>query len=474
MAQSNMLKPLILLCDGTWCGRETSTRTNIYRLADMIGIPITNPNSTDEYFMDELSPSGKTRKGRYIHGVGLNSTFLDYVFNAITAQDIAEQCISAYKYIVNNYVHEEYEIWMFGLSRGAYTVRCVAGMINNCGILKTKHLKNGELVEYTNDELDLLCQEVYRIYRSRYEIDFPHSKQSIRFRQRKSWPLIGDDPSDPSGKVPSAPIRFMGLIDTVGELGIPSFTGGVGLDYPKFYSEDVSSVVEYVYQATSLHDRLYIFQPCLARRNPAKYPKREEWNITEKWFPGCHYDLARQRFKFFRDAGGAPLERWLARLGWVSKVIEPNEVLSDLVLRWMLESIGAHDEEFLIVPERDNKIERLGASIVSGTSNTGSGDVYNRIVEYAPFGTLLLKIWRTISGNRSQFNAIYELLLARRDRHIPDDDAVVYDYTIPDPGLTTPTPIQILARIDPLTGNRVLDETKRYPSMTREAWLLAR
>jgi uncharacterized protein (DUF2235 family) len=27
-------------------------------------------------------------------------------------------------------------IWLFGFSRGAYTVRAVAGMINNCGILK--------------------------------------------------------------------------------------------------------------------------------------------------------------------------------------------------------------------------------------------------------------------------------------------------------------------------------------------------
>jgi uncharacterized protein (DUF2235 family) len=27
-------------------------------------------------------------------------------------------------------------IWLFGLSRGAYTVRAVAGMINNCGIIK--------------------------------------------------------------------------------------------------------------------------------------------------------------------------------------------------------------------------------------------------------------------------------------------------------------------------------------------------
>jgi uncharacterized protein (DUF2235 family) len=31
---------------------------------------------------------------------------------------------------------DESRIWLFGLSRGAYTVRAVAGMINNCGITK--------------------------------------------------------------------------------------------------------------------------------------------------------------------------------------------------------------------------------------------------------------------------------------------------------------------------------------------------
>ncbi|KAH9203925.1 hypothetical protein DL95DRAFT_471947 [Leptodontidium sp. 2 PMI_412] len=244
----SQLKPLVLLCDGTWCGREAGTKTNIYLLAKMIGIPIDNPNDLDEHFFPSPGQPDNGKRARYIHGVGLGSTFLDYVFNAITAQDIAEQCISAYRYIVANYVEGETEIWMFGLSRGAYTVRCVGGMINNCGIVKTDVLNN--------NQIDLLCREVYRIYRSPYKVDEPHSDQSINFRKKASWPLIGRE--DPNRK---PPIRFMGLFDTVGELGIPTFTGGVGLDWPKFYDENVSSVVEHVYQAVSLHDRLYEGEP---------------------------------------------------------------------------------------------------------------------------------------------------------------------------------------------------------------------
>src|SRR5690242_2764505 len=71
----------------------------------------------------------------------------------------------------------DHEAWLFGLSRGAYTVRCVAGMINNCGIL---HRQTSE------EQTGRLCDEVYRIYRSKLEANEPHSKQSIVFRQRKS------------------------------------------------------------------------------------------------------------------------------------------------------------------------------------------------------------------------------------------------------------------------------------------------
>ncbi|PKK60358.1 hypothetical protein RhiirC2_669794, partial [Rhizophagus irregularis] len=38
-----------------------------------------------------------------------------------------------YKFIVNNYNPGD-DIWLFGFSHGAYIVRCIAGMIRNCGI----------------------------------------------------------------------------------------------------------------------------------------------------------------------------------------------------------------------------------------------------------------------------------------------------------------------------------------------------
>lgn len=142
----------------------------------------------------------KTRnfKGRYFQGIGLGSTFLGYLFNGSTGNDISSVCVEVYQWIAENFTKGS-EIWMFGLSRGAYTVRCVSGMINNCGIIKHPNRT--------------LSNEVYAIYSSPYDEDKPKSKQSTTFRQNASW----DD---------AVPIKFMGLFDTVGSIGIPTIDQG--------------------------------------------------------------------------------------------------------------------------------------------------------------------------------------------------------------------------------------------------------
>jgi hypothetical protein len=53
---------------------------------------------------------------------------------------------------------EDSRVWLFGLSRGAYTVRAVAGMINNCGILDFKHSLTDKAAQ------DAAVDEAYEIY----------------------------------------------------------------------------------------------------------------------------------------------------------------------------------------------------------------------------------------------------------------------------------------------------------------------
>lgn len=463
-------KRLVVLCDGTWCGRETGTDSNIEKLADMIGaIDLTTRAGDSPTKVHSIRHTHDGVTAGYQEGIGLNKTFLEYLWDGSTASTIAGECTSVYQFIVENYT-DEHEIWLFGLSRGAFTVRCVAGMINNCGIIRARP---------NHSETSILCQEVYKIYRSPYAIDEPWSPHSRAFKSNAEavWQV-------------TTPIKFMGLFDTVGSLGIPRLNAGVGFDWPEFYNQKISSEVEKVYHAVSLHDRLWMFEPCLALRDPKTADKNPALEIHQKWFPGCHYDLGRQAFRFVRQAPQNAVEKMLGALpDKLAHTIYPNEVLSDLVLRWMLEAIQLHDHGNLLIHDIQTKINEATARIAFPKSTqplgpTGSGDVYGNVLPYTPAGD----IWTTLShlgakatgmldravpqlGENIQgllgVKTILEILLATRDRRIPGGEADVYRYQDREVfdvgGVVKEEGVGKLAKIG-----------KLYPSRTFESFLLWR
>ncbi|KAF9213324.1 hypothetical protein BGZ59_005538 [Podila verticillata] len=191
----------------------------------MIGIPMESADPTNAQpilYVDHV----REVEACYFPGSGLGGTFLEYLYNGTSGMDIAKDCIDVYKYIATRYTGNQ-EIWMFGLSRGSYTVRSVGGMINNCGIIR-RIQDTGNLSDET---ITSLCNEVYQIYRSPYPEDHPKSPSSLLFRR-----LV-------SHNVPT-PIKFMGLLDTVGAMGVPKLISGIGLTFPEFHDQKISSEVE--------------------------------------------------------------------------------------------------------------------------------------------------------------------------------------------------------------------------------------
>ena len=89
----------------------------------------------------------------YFEGVGVRAeNFGQSLERAILATDIEDRCVEAYAAIVRHYSPGS-NIWLFGFSRGAFTVRSVAGMINNLGVLR--------------EAQGARCGEVYHHYRDR-------------------------------------------------------------------------------------------------------------------------------------------------------------------------------------------------------------------------------------------------------------------------------------------------------------------
>lgn len=359
-------------------------------------------------------------QARYFEGCGLNGTFLEYLFNGATGSDIGQECQDVYEYIANNYTPDT-DIWLFGHSRGSFTVRCVAGMINNCGIINKKDM--------SSEQIQSLCKEVYKMYRSPYPEEAPDSSKMKNFRAKASW-------ASPNS------VKFMGIIDTVGGLGIPKLDAGIGFTWPEFFDQNVSAEVQKVYHACSLHDRLWMFQPCRAHRDTKRYPGN--LGIHEKWFPGCHYDVGRQKFKFLRNGVNTVEQLFFHIPDLLTKAVVPNEVCADLVLVWLLEAVRDEDGIGTLIPDIDDMISEIQSRLYSGTLDIGSGDIYGKMTDYTPAGifgsafslltSFTVKLTDHISPSLKLGSAIQDflgiktllnILLATQDRRIPDVDADV-------------------------------------------------
>jgi uncharacterized protein (DUF2235 family) len=234
MSDEPRRRMIIILYDGTWCGRQTNTRSNIHLLAEMMEVNMALPQPSYTSPPDARIDI----RARYFDGVGLNGGFLNYLWNGAFATRARDECRDVYRFIVQNFAWDDdvhTEVWMFGISRGVYIVRSVAGLINNCGIIR----------DTTNTGL---IDQAYDLYRNPHLVHHPSSTEMRAFRTQVSYDL-------------RTPIKFMGIFDTVGSRGIPrlNYHTGTGFEWPEFYDDRVSTVVEKVYHAVAIHDRFWAF-----------------------------------------------------------------------------------------------------------------------------------------------------------------------------------------------------------------------
>ncbi|RIA85258.1 hypothetical protein C1645_678577, partial [Glomus cerebriforme] len=224
----------------------------------------------------------------YQDGIGVGKLVLDNIIDGAIALNLDKKIKEGYKYIISHYNPGD-DIWLFGFSRGAYTVRCIAGMIRNCGILKFDR-------DIPSDQIDKRIDLAYDIYRNRDTVYQPDGTGSDNFKKAFSYP----DTEKPL-------IKFLGLWDTVGSYGTPAYILGEGFKYLEFHDLTVSSIVNFACQALSIHERRSFFEPCHILPNSSG-----NTIVKETWFPGLHSEVG----------GGGN-----------------NEKISKTTLLWMIEYI---------------------------------------------------------------------------------------------------------------------------------------
>jgi len=99
--------------------------------------------------------------------------------------------MDGYRFLVHNYEPGD-QIFLFGFSRGAYTVRSLCGLLNNCHILKSS---NGSMIA-----------EAFELYKNPEH--FANDEFSNNWKKKYSVENSGI-------------VHFVGVWDTVGALGLP-------------------------------------------------------------------------------------------------------------------------------------------------------------------------------------------------------------------------------------------------------------
>jgi uncharacterized protein (DUF2235 family) len=231
-----MARKLAVLFDGTW--NTVKDHTNVVRLAELIA-----PTSQDG--SEQLPPF-------YDKGIGTHA--LDRWSGGIFGYGLSENIRDGYRWLAANFQLGD-EIFIFGFSRGAYTARSLAGMIRKCGILRNAS--------------ESLVRRAYDLYRDKKL--HPDSPEANAFR---------------ASFAQETRIKFIGVWDTVGSLGIPLTRVPFGRDYFQWHDTELSKIVDYAYHAMAIDEHRADFSATVWTAH-----KPENIEVEQRWFCGAHSNI---------------------------------------------------------------------------------------------------------------------------------------------------------------------------------------
>jgi len=244
-------KRLVVCCDGTWNTPDEvrdgrPCQTNVTKIARAVVTP--------------QDSQGIEQRVYYRKGVGTGR--FDHFRGGALGWGLSHNVQDAYMFVVENYDDPGDEIFLFGFSRGAYTARSVAGLLRNAGLLKR---------EYAS-KLDA----AYELYRDRTDATHPRSVEAELFRKSFAREVR---------------IKFIGVWDTVGALGIPVDFPGVHMinDRWKFHDVQLSTIVDNAFQALAVDEHRKPFTPAIWQQQPAATQAGQR--LEQVWFAGVHSDV---------------------------------------------------------------------------------------------------------------------------------------------------------------------------------------
>lgn len=252
---------LIVFCDGTW---NTPDQTEAGLPASTNVVKLRNALAAED-------KGGEEQRVYYHPGVGTDGGWWDRIAGGGLGEGLDNNIMSGYNWLARNY-EVGAKIWLFGFSRGAFTVRSLGGMISRCGLLKTAGM----------DEKTIWAavEALFQNYRT------PEASAKL-VKATKAMPFHGVKTGDAAKQ--SIPIHFIGVWDTVGALGVPNDMALLNLiDDPakhSFHNTSLSPIVANARHAIAIDEMRQSFTPTLWT-NVDDRP-----TVKQIWFPGVHGDV---------------------------------------------------------------------------------------------------------------------------------------------------------------------------------------
>jgi uncharacterized protein (DUF2235 family) len=312
-----MQKRIVFCSDGTWSrpGQDTNSdgladNTNVYKLFSALGgqLDIEVPEPAKEQEKSLFVSGTVAQVAKYLHGVGNSKNPINWLLGGAFGSGVVGCIVRGYTFISRQYEPGD-QIVLVGFSRGAYTVRALAGLIVKQGLLAKQRTTD-------RDDAYRAGAAAWSQYRESTDKDFRR-----RLRDIPELPdFLFEKKLTEEDFVGVASISAVGVWDTVGSLGLPSFFTDPQHDLFKFADTKLSEKVLHGFHAVARDEQRNDFMP-----TTWDYPAS---NVTQLLFAGSHSDVG----------GGYPQ-------------LNGESGLSDVALEWMIQQLKAVGVEFAeIVP----------------------------------------------------------------------------------------------------------------------------
>ena len=300
-----MAKRIVVCSDGTGNTAIKGRGTNVFKLFEAVDV--------DSHRFD---PTVTPQIAIYDDGVGTENFKPLKLLGGATGWGLSRNVKHLYAELARVYDPGD-EIYMFGFSRGAFTVRTLVGLIGACGLIDARQLH-----PRTSRAFHATVRKAYSAYRACYQpllkqlFVKPSHDSAVRFKRRYSYPV-------------DVRIRFVGVWDTVDAVGLPFHLGNLlnaTIHRFKFPDLMLSPIVDRACHALAIDDERQAFHPLMWKETKDDGPR-----ISQVWFAGAHSNVG----------GGYP-----------------KQGMSFVALDWMLEEAAQAGKPFGQHGLRLNKSDR--------------------------------------------------------------------------------------------------------------------